>query len=408
MRQTKVILAIAALSAMSPAFSQSSVTLYGVLDVGVNWTSNAQVATPGAPFGHTGHSQFSMSSGEMQASRWGISGVEDLGGGYKTVFKLENGFSVNTGGFQQGGTFWGRQAFVGVAAPWGTLTFGRQYDALVDVFNVMQGGSGTGCFGDHPGDIDNVANNVRINNSIKFVSPTFHGAYVEGVYGMGGVAGNFNRNSVYSLGASYSGGPLTLAAGFIHANNPNQSWWGNTANGSATGNNVSTLTGVQANPIFGGFASARTYQVAGLAAQYAIGPVQVGLNYTNIGFQNLGYAGSGSLALTNPLGYSGTASYNNYMVFARGMVTPSLQLGIDYDYLYGGKVDGGSGARYNLVNLGANYFLSKRSSVYLAGGFMKASGTDSTGQAAVPYFVLATASSKSTQAIVRVGMRTTF
>jgi len=403
-----IIAAAVAFAVASPAFAQSSVTLYGVIDTGINWTSNAQTASAHSPLGRTGGSQWSMTSGEYRPSRWGLKGTEDLGDGYKGIFTLESGFGVNNGAFQQGGTFLGRQAFVGIDAPWGTVTLGRQYDSLVDVTNVMQGGTAAGSFADHPGDIDNVANNIRVNNSVKFTSKTWRGLYVTGLYGFGGVAGNFGKNSVWSVGTSYSGGPVTLAAGYIHANNPNQSWWGNMANGSSTGNNLSTLTGVITNPIDGGFASARTYQVVGLDGQYDFGRTQIGVNYTNTSFQNLGYAGSGNLALTNPLGYSGTATFNNYMVFARSFVTPTLELGAAYDFLYGGRVNDKPSAHYHQFNLAAIYFLSKGTDVYLAAGFMKASGTDSTGQPAVPYFILATASNKSTQSIVRIGIHTQF
>jgi predicted porin len=96
------------LSAVGPVFAQSSVTLYGLLDEGINYVNNVQTAQAGAPNGRTGASQFAMTSGVMQASRWGLRGTEDLGGGYKAIFVIENGFDVGTGRFQQGGTFFGR------------------------------------------------------------------------------------------------------------------------------------------------------------------------------------------------------------------------------------------------------------------------------------------------------------
>ncbi len=64
-------------------------------------------------------------TGELP-SRWGLRGVEGLGGGYSAVFTLESGFNVRDGSSGQGGRLFGRQAFVGLKAPYGTLAFGRQ------------------------------------------------------------------------------------------------------------------------------------------------------------------------------------------------------------------------------------------------------------------------------------------
>src|SRR5271170_4374114 len=72
----------------SDAQAQSSVTLYGLIDTGVEYLTNAN---------KTSHALFQASSGNIQASRWGIKGVEDIGGGYQTVFVLESGFTPSTG-----------------------------------------------------------------------------------------------------------------------------------------------------------------------------------------------------------------------------------------------------------------------------------------------------------------------
>jgi len=69
-----------------PAYAQSSVTLYGIVDTGVTYVNNGGKGAVTA-----------MQSGVAQGSRWGLKGTEDLGGGLKTVFQLENGFNVNNG-----------------------------------------------------------------------------------------------------------------------------------------------------------------------------------------------------------------------------------------------------------------------------------------------------------------------
>ncbi|AET92278.1 outer membrane protein (porin) [Burkholderia sp. YI23] len=108
------------LALTSPAvFAQSSVTLYGIVDTGVEYVSHANasgdrvIRMPGV-------------TGEVP-SRWGLRGREDLGGGYAAQFVLESGFNVRGGDLGQGGRLFGRQAWVGLSNTYGTLMFGRQY-----------------------------------------------------------------------------------------------------------------------------------------------------------------------------------------------------------------------------------------------------------------------------------------
>jgi predicted porin len=118
------------------AFSQSSVTLYGVIDAGLTYANNSG-----------GHSVYQMEDSEIGGDRWGLLGLEDLGGGIKAIFQLENGFSVFTGKYQQGGDEFGRQAYVGLRdANYGTLTLGRQYDSYVSFIQpTTMNGGGWGC-----------------------------------------------------------------------------------------------------------------------------------------------------------------------------------------------------------------------------------------------------------------------
>ncbi|WP_321910418.1 porin [Paraburkholderia sp. J11-2] len=118
MRCGRIVAVLAGLFSTT-AFAQSSVTLYGVLDTGIEFVTHANVAgdhvirMPGI-------------TGEVP-SRWGLRGSEDLGGGQKAVFILESGFNLRGGDSGQGGRLFGRQALVGLEGPWGSLTFGRQY-----------------------------------------------------------------------------------------------------------------------------------------------------------------------------------------------------------------------------------------------------------------------------------------
>src|SRR5580658_8842220 len=121
MKKQVIALAVSAAFA-APVFAQSSVTLYGVIDEGINYTSNVG-----------GNREFEMVSGYAQGSRWGLKGSEDLGGGLKAVFQLENGFNANSGTLAEGGRLFGRQAYVGLSDDkYGTITIGLQYDSVVD------------------------------------------------------------------------------------------------------------------------------------------------------------------------------------------------------------------------------------------------------------------------------------
>ncbi|MDE1180036.1 porin [Paraburkholderia sp.] len=405
MNYRSLVLASAALVATQAASAQSSVTLYGVIDYGLNFVNNAQSVVNGA---RAGRHQYTMSSSIMQGNRWGLRGTEDLGGGYKAIFVLESGFDVGTGNFQQGGDLFGRQAYVGVSTPYGSITLGRQYDSVVDFIGPITGAVGNGTYSLHGNDINNFGNTYRVNNAVKFTSNTYGGFRFGGLYSFGGVAGSFGTNSVFSLGGSYGFGGLTVAAAFLRARDPNRSFWGNNVNSSTTASNLGSISGVQVNPVYGGFASASTYQVAGAAVQYALSNLVVGATYSHISFRDLNDPASGNLALTNPRGYTGNASFNSYSAFVRYGITPFLWVNGSYDYLTGGAIDGREGAKYHLINADIDYFLSKRTDVYFMADYQIASGVNSTGQPAVASYLTITPSNSARQLVLRVGMRHLF
>jgi predicted porin len=111
---------------LAPAYAvaQSSVTLYGILDSGIEYDTNAQ---------KTRHSAVTLGSGEVYGNLFGMTGVEDLGGGLKAIFKLEAGFNPNTGTSLQGGRLFGRSAWVGLSDDHNKVILGRVYTPLYDV-----------------------------------------------------------------------------------------------------------------------------------------------------------------------------------------------------------------------------------------------------------------------------------
>src|SRR5471030_393724 len=163
---TVIAVSLITASLSRAALAQSSVTLYGTLDTGIDYISNQKTASGGS-------AAWAMQSGNVSTNRWGLKGTEDLGGGLKAVFDLENGFNVDNGKLSNGGDEFGRQAWVGISSTvYGTVTLGRQYDSMVDfVAPLSATGSGFGGnIADHPFDNDNLNNDFRMNNAVKFRS----------------------------------------------------------------------------------------------------------------------------------------------------------------------------------------------------------------------------------------------
>lgn len=386
----KSVWLIAGLSVLAGhAEAQSSVTLYGIIDAGVTHLSNSN-----------GKPVYALTSGVMSGSRWGFRGSEDLGGGYKAVFRLENGFNVNNGTFGQGGLEFGRQAYVGLEAPFGTVTLGRQYDSVVDYLGPLGAAEQwAGSVSAHPGDLDNINNTFRTNNSIKYTSATLSGVTFGGLYGLGGVAGDFTRNQVFSLGASYAGGPLALAAAYLNVRNGNVGYFGNSSQTPLT-----SSTGNISSPVYSGFASAHTYQVMSAGGAYSLGAATLGAIYSNVKFIGLGDTSTGP----NKSGYTGTATFNTAEVNFRYQITPAWVGGIAYAYTKSNGVDANPGAKYQQAEASVHYSFSKRTETYVLATYQRASGTDSTGKPAVAAINLQTPSTSNSQLLLRVGLRHTF
>lgn len=387
------------------AHAQSSVTLYGIVDEAFEAVSNVKTSP-----GH-GSAVYQMNgSSGLNGSRWGLRGQEDLGGGLTAIFLLENGFDPGTGKLNQGNDEFGRQAYVGLAGDnWGSVTLGRQYDSVVDfVGGFGSGEQWSGNRGSHPGDIDNFNDSYRMNNAIKFTSRNYSGLKFQGAYSFGGVAGSIAQNQIYSFGLGYSIGAFSVGAAYLNVRDPNLSFFGNNASSGGVGvNNIGAT-----NPIYGGYASAHTYQVAAAGAAYVLGPATFGLSYSNIQFRGLGDTAD---AGPNPQGYTGNAVFNNVEVNFKYYLTPSLLAGIAYDYMHNGGASSstagvnGSGGSYNQVSLGVDYFASKRTDLYAVGVYQIASGYDSTGTAATAELGSGLAGSgDGRQALLRIGIRHRF
>lgn len=124
------LFALAALSVGGAANAASTtLTLYGVIDTGIEYV-NRVAASPTTP--NVGGSRLGMLGvGGLSASRWGLRGTEDLGGGNQALFVLEDGFVPSTGAILPGALFT-RMALVGLKSDLGQVTVGRQTTSLLD------------------------------------------------------------------------------------------------------------------------------------------------------------------------------------------------------------------------------------------------------------------------------------
>ncbi len=197
MKRTLLAASLAALAA-SAAQAQSSYTLYGLIDTTLRITNNE--ASGGAR-------KLQMTEGALTGTRWGLRGVEDLGGGLKAKFVAESGFSPDTGGLLQGGALFGRQVYVGLEGEFGDVRMGRQYTVAHEIISSYesmaianlsivgyQGSQYTG---------------LRFNDMVRY-SKQFGQVSVVGGYSFGEVTGNVRSKAAQAIGGAYDDGKLRI------------------------------------------------------------------------------------------------------------------------------------------------------------------------------------------------------
>ena len=218
--------AIALALAAPAAFAQSSVTIYGIIDLDGQYLS--------------GHSkQLLVTSGGQAGSRLGFKGTEDLGSGYFVDFVMEGGINVDTGGSAQGGQLFGRQAFGALRTPFGTASAGRQYSSIFtqtgefSEFSNVSLGATTAVIGGFAGGYEPIrgsANNAttstatgaevngspaRVNNSFRYTTPTFEGVKASFLYGAGEVTGDTNGTRLFDLSVRYTNYGLDAFVSYV-------------------------------------------------------------------------------------------------------------------------------------------------------------------------------------------------
>ncbi|WP_233342811.1 porin [Burkholderia cepacia] len=311
-----------AMATSNVASAQSSVTLYGLLDNGVQYKTNANAA--GNSVVTTG------TAGAAYPSRFGFRGTEDLGGGLSAVFQLENGFLINNGQLVSSDVLFNRQSWIGLSSKYGTLTFGRQYSVQYDKTVYYD----PTLFNNYSIFSLNIIPpaTVRANNSIKFQSQKLNGFNFEAMYGFGQqLPGSYQAGKYYGVGAEYNGGSVSASVAYeaVHG----------------------TVAGAADN-------SGAVDRRLSAVAKYTIGPVQLS---------------GGFVAVRGDLHSSPDGN-----VYWGGVVylpNPYWKLSAEAGRYY---FNGQPGAP-TVYNLAAMYSLSKRTSLYVTGGQMFNAGGSNFG-----------------------------
>ncbi|MDR8734905.1 porin [Burkholderia pseudomultivorans] len=385
----KKLLTIAILAATAgTAHAQSSVTLYGVIDAGISYVNHSKNANGGSS------KLFKYDDGVAQGSRWGLRGTEDLGGGLKAIFVLENGFNSGTGALGQGNSIFGRQAYVGLSqSQYGTVTFGRQYSFSTDILgsNYSTGGNTVaGNYAYHVNDVDQLTSS-RISNAVKFQSANYSGFTFGAMYGFSnstdfagapstttGTTTTAGSSRAYSFGLNYANGPFALGAAYTDIRFPSQA---SPTAFSTTIANIST----------GNIRDLRSYGVGG---RYVWGPATAWLLWTRTQFTPVTAGASGTF-------------YNAYEGGLKYAITPALSAAAGYTYT--NATQSGNSAHWNQGNFALDYALSKRTDVYGLVVLQKASGNNVQAQigSSTSYFNTS-GSGASNQIAARVGIRHKF
>lgn len=205
----KSLLALAVLTAVTGAASaQSSVTLYGKVDLGLVFDG-----------GGSGGKSIRVSSGVTGGSRIGFKGVEDLGGGMKAAFQLETGYCADSAAgapnFCTGSNqFMGRQAHGDLTGAFGAISAGRQYSlgfnnlSTIDPFGTGFAGQSNNSTAAGVYMVD--PSGIRLNNSVTYSTPNMSGFTVSAEAALGEQTGNWQANRE-------TGGAVTFASGPAYA-----------------------------------------------------------------------------------------------------------------------------------------------------------------------------------------------
>jgi len=355
--------ALALGSATVPALAQSGLQIYGSVDAGVDYISNAG-----------GSHMTAVNTGRRSPDRFGFRGLEDLGRDLAAFFRLENGFSLDTGAQTSPTAYFNRYSLVGLQSRGlGSVSLGHMpdfmYEYMAPLSNAVPGLSASF----NPGNLDNLANQFQFDNAVKVETAEFAGFQAGAMYGMGEVANHGTANDRRALGAQYNNGPLRVGAAYslIHGRTVDvRGLFG-----------VTSLFGQNIAP--GAMFNASRYRSQGLGASYAIGRFTPHVLVTDVSIGNA----------------VGRTSEHNLMA---GVNIDPLGDHLNVIGISGGRSTFGD-RTFNQVNLFASHLLSKRTQVYVGLNHQRAKG-DGTTAGLFGY----ARSSDDSQTVFRVGFQNTF
>ncbi|RQR70267.1 MULTISPECIES: porin [unclassified Burkholderia] len=342
------------------SFAQSSMTIYGSLDGGLTYVNNMG-----------GHSNVMLQDGISKNNAVGFAGVDYLGGGLSALFKLENGYSVGTGALGQGGLLFGKQAYLGLRRDdVGQVTLGRQYDFTILLDRYMSCFN-CGIYSVENSDIDRVAGE-RLNNSVQFQSANLKGFTYGAMYAFGQNAAALTTNAgrAYSANLTYTNGQFSVVAVLTDIN-------GAPMRAGSLG--APTVLGVKVKS--GSTLTLDNQRIAAVGAYYQLGAWTPSLVYSNTRLK------LGSVTSTDQILRFGTTY----------QMSPFIQLDAQL------SADRFEQSHWYTVNCAVDYFLSKRTDVYI-----ELAGQRATGAGAVASIFLTASSSTSNQFLARVGMKHLF
>lgn len=373
----KTLLAAALLAGFAGAASaQSSVTLYGILDGGLRYNKVSIDNGSGA-------SNFGLAYGQQSGNRFGLRGVEDIGGGNRVTFQLENGFEFGNGTMQQSGRLFGRQAWLGVENnSWGYVRIGRQTNFATEYVGIPVDPFGTGFGQLNMGAAFGVANTDRLSNAIKYQTPNMSGFQAgigysfatgsTGFYspaannsrlpGVSGTGYNFatnNNTRQLTIGARYANGPVYVAASYDKVY----------ADQGTTGRNASISSW--------NLSGTYDFKVVKLAAGY--GQTRDGA----VLGQGTGVSGASSILAVGQSGdliFAPAVGTNSYIVGATIPVNPVSRVLLSWTMLTPNTnmKDIYNAQNQNAYNIAYTYDFTKRTNMYALFGYMQNVGTVDT------------------------------
>lgn len=330
------------------AAAQSSVTLYGVADINVEYV-NRVGAVPVAANGFDrgpGDKVFRMASGGLSGSRWGMRGTEDLGDGWQVSFVLESGIGPDSGTLQQAGRLFGRQAFVALQRKGiGQIGVGRQYTSI---FEALANFSPTAYATQYEPVVLQAGANFREDNTVKYtgqfgpLTARAHWSFGVGlalpqtvgvstpIGGNGEVPGQFRRDTAYGASLAYAAGPFGATVGY-------DQW----------------------NPTIG--TGSGTLRKAVVAASYGVGPAKI------MGGYRWGQNKNAADVVIQRDDY--------YWIGGTYQATPAIGLTLEYSYDNVRSLFGNTEvANPWQVAFVANYAFSRRTDVYLSTAYARHAG----------------------------------